>query len=1006
MAGQYRFKDTSGNVVAQISASADGTISFSGSTANFSQVNSVNLGSTTITGTATNSNAVGGYSSSAFVFTSSFNTISSSVSSDLLNLKSKSSSVDISITNINSFTASNANTSLNLLTGSLATTGSNTFKGTTIISGSTYIQGDLVVYGSSSIQYISASSVNIGTNIVQLNTANPAVRFAGLTMIDSGSVGGSGSFLYDSNEDEFIFVHRGNGTNVTSSHFVMGPETYDSLGNETYLTNNRLIKGTGKEHLVDSCIWELSGSVGINTTTTTNLFKVSGALSASIGTSQAIYFNPSLIASASNDVLLGLDVIPTFTCVGYTGVSSLTARFSGSVVVGTIPSNISAFTYPPLTLSNNAQSATRVQLALVNGGGLCGAASAIDFFTYTDQGNSCPGVRLISSDDGNFSGNFQIQTKATGSAGTGALSTKLMIIGATGNVGVGTSTVGSKLQVCGNAAIGYGTSKAAPTNGLAVAGYITGGQYGGSANSIVNLDMSNQGGWPAARFLYPCGGKSSLMEVAGSGIGINDIWFQGLPATTAGYTILMDYNGAGLYISTAGTGTPKPIIFNIFSSEKMRIDGCGNVGIGSTPSLWSNGTENALQIKNASIYEYGAYEMGLQVNAFYNTSVAPSGWKYISSGIQCIGQLQLSGGDLNYNVANPGCTGCSITWNTKFNITRTGCVGIGTSSPSYRLEICGDGTGIGELAVKGTGTDIGLALNNTGTGGKAWRILSTGGGSGAGNGKLVTWDGTGYGWVMDCSRNMGIGTTSPGATLHVGGTTGDRAIFICSSCKTSNPAYLRLIGINSNDATTQFQIVHRGNHSNAGYTDRIDFGVNNGTSWCERVIRLDFNGNVGMCEGSLSVVGGVKFGNGSGTLNYYEEGTWTPRLMNGAWTSNAGASNVGWYTRIGNLVTVGGTIDWGGGSGSQSSNLIITCLPFTSNSTSNTRNVGQIGAPAPNSIAYICSGKGQFVIVNDPNQSSMYIIETFQNGAYATYTHGPTVANAGTIYGFQLTYHI
>jgi hypothetical protein len=89
------------------------------------------------------------------------------------------------------------------------------------------------------------------------------VRFAGLTIIDSGSVGGSGSFLYDSVHDEFIFVHRGNGTNVTSSHFVLGPETYDSLGNETYLTSNRIPKGTGKEHLVDSQISDDGTTVSI-----------------------------------------------------------------------------------------------------------------------------------------------------------------------------------------------------------------------------------------------------------------------------------------------------------------------------------------------------------------------------------------------------------------------------------------------------------------------------------------------------------------------------------------------------------------------------------------------------------------------------------------------------------------------------------------------------------------------------------------------------------------------
>jgi hypothetical protein len=198
--------------------------------------------------------------------------VTSSALTRLTNIETKSASVDISISNINSITASNiarlsnletksssvdiSLSSINSKTGSYATTGSNQFYGTQVFSGSVYIANDLIVQGSSSIQYISASSVSIGTNIVQLNTANPSVRFAGLTIIDSGSVGGSGSFLYDSVHDEFVFVHRGNGTNITSSHFVLGPETYDNLGNELYLTCNILSKGTGKEHLVDSCIFD------------------------------------------------------------------------------------------------------------------------------------------------------------------------------------------------------------------------------------------------------------------------------------------------------------------------------------------------------------------------------------------------------------------------------------------------------------------------------------------------------------------------------------------------------------------------------------------------------------------------------------------------------------------------------------------------------------------------------------------------------------------------------
>ena len=78
-----------------------------------------------------------------------------------------------------------------------ATTGSNTFKGNQIISASVYVTGDLVVYGSSSVQNISASIVSIGTNIVNLNTSTPSVRFGGIAVIDSGSNGLTGSLLWD-----------------------------------------------------------------------------------------------------------------------------------------------------------------------------------------------------------------------------------------------------------------------------------------------------------------------------------------------------------------------------------------------------------------------------------------------------------------------------------------------------------------------------------------------------------------------------------------------------------------------------------------------------------------------------------------------------------------------------------------------------------------------------------------------------------------------------------------
>ena len=202
-------------------------------------------------------------SASVDISISNINTITSSFAPRVSNLETKSASVDISITNINSFTASNANQSLNSKTGSYATTGSNTFIGTQIVSGSTYIQGDFVVFGSSSIQYISASSVSIGTNIVQLNTNQPAVRFGGLSVQDSGSaIGVTGSMFWDGCCNRWIYSNP-SGVGYSGGVLMSGPRG-STLGNEPTLTCNYIAKSGGGDHLYDSCIIDDGTTVCVN----------------------------------------------------------------------------------------------------------------------------------------------------------------------------------------------------------------------------------------------------------------------------------------------------------------------------------------------------------------------------------------------------------------------------------------------------------------------------------------------------------------------------------------------------------------------------------------------------------------------------------------------------------------------------------------------------------------------------------------------------------------------
>ena len=190
----------------------------------------------------------------------SIGSLSSSVATTTSDLSSSIGSISSSVAT----TTSGLGGRITTIEGRYATTGSNTFVGSQVITGSLYISSDLVVQGSSSLQNITASAVNIGANIVNLNTANPAIRFAGLNIFDSGSIGGSGSFLYDAVEDEFIFVHRGDNANITSSVVLMGPQTYNNIGNETYPTVNRILKGVGNEHVGDSCIIDDGTTVCVN----------------------------------------------------------------------------------------------------------------------------------------------------------------------------------------------------------------------------------------------------------------------------------------------------------------------------------------------------------------------------------------------------------------------------------------------------------------------------------------------------------------------------------------------------------------------------------------------------------------------------------------------------------------------------------------------------------------------------------------------------------------------
>jgi hypothetical protein len=209
-----------------------------------------------------------------------------------------------------------------------------------------------------------------------------------------------------------------------------------------------------------------------------------------------------------------------------------------------------------------------------------------------------------------------------------------------------------------------------------------------------------------------------------------------------------------------------------------------------------------------------------------------------------------------------------------------------------------------------------LNASNSGTGGLSVTSDATG------NLALQTAGTTAI--AVDTSQNVGIGTTSP---------TSGKLVISGNSVTTSQG--IRLVGDTADarficeSATLGAGILGTfSNHSQLFYTNST-----------ERM-RLNTTGALVLAGGSTSANGiGITFpatqsaSSDANTLDDYEEGTFTPILADNASSGNAATMSVqeGFYTKIGNTVTIQIQIVWSSkGSMGSGNNVRIYGIPFNS----------------------------------------------------------------------------
>ena len=427
------------------------------------------------------------------------------------------------------------------------------------------------------------------------------------------------------------------------------------------------------------------------------------------------------------------------------------------------------------------------------------------------------------------SGNFKIRQNGAD-----------LIFGSGNNVGIGTTSPSTKLHVVGTGSFtGQVTIPATPVASTDAASKSYVDAHGGGLGPFLPI----AGGTMSGHTNH----SDNVKDRYGTG---NDfqIWHDGS-------NTFLSNEGEG-HLNIINTGDDRDIIFKTddgsgATTEYFRIDGSSTINVFSKPTWHGDGVKSFYgNSQDLQIYHDGS-------NSYIKDT--GSGGLRISSDLFRVYKADLSG--LMINAVPDDRVELYFNDNKKFETTSTGVtvtgngiftgnVGIGTTSPSQKLEVAGTG----ELSLKINNTQYTKSLTITQGGGYSHLKTSHSSGVainyGQGNaGILSLFNNTTQSVKINANNssyfnggNVGIGTTAPGAKLEVSST--DNVAAIINS--TNSFTFLDI----ENDGANRVQI---GNASDGKFiirtadTERMridDVGnVGIGTTSPQSGFKLDINGN-------------------------------------------------------------------------------------------------------------------------------------------------------------------